>query len=82
MYLKGSCDDFLLGNWLENAKEKAKNNYEAILYEYGARNQVISRYKPRARSRSSGGGHDFSLVGEGGGGEKFAQETGAAIKNF
>ena len=31
---------FLLGNWLENAKSKATNQFEINLFEWNARNQI------------------------------------------
>ena len=36
-----SCDQhFLLGVWLEDAKAMAKNEQEALQYEFNARNQI------------------------------------------
>ena len=38
--LLATCDQFLLGRWVESAKSHATNEEESKLYEYNARNQI------------------------------------------
>jgi len=39
-HILGSNPNYLLGNWIEDAKKWAKNSQEMALYEFNARNQI------------------------------------------